>query len=76
MPLWAQVVVGIAAVGTALGWVFTRAILPGARLITLIDELLPLLPQVRELAMQWPEVKARIERIEEGVATLRSERQP
>lgn len=51
MPVWLQVLVGVFAVITAIGVAWTKMVRPAARLVTLAEEVVPLL---RELTEQAP----------------------
>lgn len=48
MPVWVQVMVGIAAAAVASGIIWKKVVQPVARLITLMDKALPLLIQLVE----------------------------
>lgn len=43
LPAWAQIILGLAAVVTALGVLWTKVLKPGAKLISTTEEMLPLL---------------------------------
>ena len=55
MPEWAQLIMGVAAVITALGVLWTKVLRPGARLISTTEEMLPLLRKLTVTFRDTPE---------------------
>lgn len=64
MDGWVGVVVGIAAVVTAVGVIFSKAILPGARFVSLLDEVLPVIQGDEHATPPVPPLKDRLSAME------------
>lgn len=54
MAGWIQVVVGIAAVITALGIIFTKVIRPGARFVAVSEEVVPVMLEFTRIFKNTP----------------------
>lgn len=70
MPVWAQLLIGVAAVVIASGVIWAKVLLPGARLVSLLDNLLPLL---RDLNTHIGESPHSFEILSEIVAQFRTD---
>ena len=64
MDGWVQIVVGIAAVVTAVGIIFSKAILPGARFVSLLDEVLPVIQGDEDATPPIPPLRDRLSAME------------
>jgi hypothetical protein len=70
MPLWAQIIIWIAAVIVACGVIWTKVLKPGAKLIALMDKALPLL---RDMTHQFEHAPNAFKILQEIVAEFRTD---
>lgn len=70
MPVWTQYILGIAGLLIAIGVIWTKAIRPAARLVTLAEEMLPM---AKELAAAFKGTPHAFEVLDEIVVQFRTD---
>lgn len=69
MPIWAQIIIGIAAIIVACGIIWTKVLKPVAHLVALMDKALPLL---KEMTVQFEDAPHAFKILEEIVTEFRT----
>lgn len=69
IPVWGQVVLGLAALITAVSVIWTKVLRPGARLISATEEMIPLM---RDLTRTFKDVPHAFQVLDEIVAQFRT----